>query len=132
MAWMWTLHTLTPREAHLVNLHPTHLTSNLLCSCLWTHLQWQATGVPAELESNEVHPVSWQHTPSSPLSETQTATVAASRKFHKHLISQEYYLKTKSLRIRLNCRDQCFLQMCLHLPEYTGIQSPLKSVGHRC
>lgn len=132
MAWTWTLHTLTPQEAHLVNLHPTHLTSKLLSPCcLWT-LQWQATGVPGELESNEVHPASRQHIPSSPLSETASYCGCIKEIPHKHLLSQEYHLKTKSLRKGLNCREQCLLQMCLHLPEYTGTQSPRKSVGHRC
>lgn len=51
---------------------------------------------------------------------------------HKHLSSQEHYLKTKTLRRGLYFREQCLLQMCLHLPEYVGTQFPLESVGHRC
>lgn len=63
---------------------PHHLTINLLCGPNYNSKQLECLG---ELESNEVHPMSCQHIPSSPLSETQASTVVASRKFHTNTSS---------------------------------------------
>lgn len=102
----------------LLFVDPTTAASNW--SAWWVRKQW---GSPSVLAA---------HTQQPSFRNTDSCCGCIKEIPHKHLISQEYYLKTKSLRIGLNCREQCLLQMCLHLPEYTGTQSPLKSVGHRC
>lgn len=127
--WMWTLHTLTLRE-HVLSTSTLLISQAtcfeiVVCGPKYIGKQLECLG---ELESNEAHPVSCQHIPSSPLSETDSYCGCIKEIPHKHLISQEHYLKTKSLRIGLYCREQCLLQMCLHLAEYIGTQFPLHSL----
>lgn len=77
----------TACSTHLVDVHLTISQATyfvIVCGPNYNGKQLECLG---ESESNEVHPVSCQHIPSSPLSKTQTSTMAASRQFHTNTSS---------------------------------------------